>query len=629
MIFREGLKRAGVCSRTWAAVLLSGWICTLAGEEGASASLRRHILERREPPLTRLDIQTTLNVADFGAVPDDGQNDYPAFAAALKQASTLTAPVQIVFPPGVYHFASDLEPPMNNDGAFQLVNISNLLIEGNGAEILITRPHMSLIYARNSTNLIVRNFTVDYDPLPFSQGTVRSLDRAAGAFILDLDEGYPDPTEPPFTSQAFAAFYSSSWGVVMDSSGSGRLKAGYPDHFLIAGREKLDGRTIRFFLKNKKSAEILQEGDRFVLNFRAGAVARAFNTENITLQNVTAHAIPGCFVQGANLSKVNLLNCKALRKDDRLIVAGADGIHIQSGRVGPWVENCEFEGLLDDYVNLYNIPNYILEQPEPDRVKVSLQDRIRKGDRLLFFNPRNGETIKKVTALSVDSSGIKLSEPVEGLMIKPADGTVFKPPVGSGADHGWKEMDHIYNLNTACDYFVFRNNYFHDGRRHGFAIKASYGLIESNRIERLTGTAFAIYNLANHPEGLWSRNLVIDGNRIEECGDSTYLIPVRILGFRWGWESLATAFHQTVFFTNNRISGSRLPLMELASIQDMDVSGNTFVSAAESGPFITVSGSEGVQFSGNRFTESDGAVKPGASVIKQKTNCKDIQIQND
>jgi hypothetical protein len=617
---------AGLRGRLWTVVVSMVCLSAFSDDVCEMALLRRQILETREPPLTRLDIQTTLNVADFGAVPNDGQNDYPAFAAALKKARTLPAPVQIVFSPGVYHFASDIEPAIYNDGAFQLVNASDLLIEGNGAEILITRPHMSFVYARNSTNLIVRNFTVDYDPLPFSQGTVGSLDRADGSFILALDEGYPDPTEEPFTSEAFAAFYSASWGVVMDPSGSGRLKTGYPDHFLIAGREKLDGRKIRFFLKNKKSAEILQEGDRFVLNFRAGAMARVFDTENITLQNVTAHAIPGCFVQGANLSKVNLLGCKALRKDDRLIVAGADGIHIQSGRVGPWVENCEFEGLLDDYVNIYNIPNYILEQPEPDRVKVSLQDRVRTGDRLLFFNPRQGTVIKIVTALSVDKSGVRLSEPVKGLQIRPEDGTVFKPPVGSGADHGWKEMDHIYNLDTSCDYFVFRNNHFHDGRRHGFAIKASYGLIESNRIERLSGTALAVYNLANHPEGLWSRNLVIDGNRIEECGDSTYLIPVRILGFRWGWKPLLTPFHQTVFFTNNRISGPRLPLVELASIKDMEMRGNTFVSPAESGPFITVSGSENVQFSDNFFTAS-GKTKKGADAIQKTPDCKDIQIR--
>jgi hypothetical protein len=212
-------------------------------------------------------------------------------------------------------------------------------------------------------------------------------------------------------------------------------------------------------------------------------------------------------------------------------------------------------------------------------------------------------------------------------MIRPADGTVFRPPVGSGADHGWKEMDHIYNLNTACNYFVFRNNYFHDGRRHGFAIKASYGLIESNRIERISGTAFAIYNLANHPEGFWSRNLVIDGNRIEECGDSNYLIPVRILGFRWGWEPLSMPFHQNIFFTNNRISGPRLPLMELASIKEMAVSGNTFVSATESDPFITVSGSENLQFYDNRFTASGGA-KKGADAIIKTADSRAIRIED-
>jgi hypothetical protein len=612
VICKDRTARGRNRENVWMGVVLSFCVCTVAGEMDA---LRQHILEIREAPLTHLDVQTTLHITDFGAVPDDGNNDYKAFAAALKEARKSPGPVQIVFSPGVYHFASDLEPLSYNDGAFHLLGVNNLVIEGSGAEIIINRSHMSLVYAKNCTNIIVRNFTVDYDPLPFTQGTVEDVNAAENNFILKLDEGYPDPSQPPFTTPGFASF-----GAVMRPDGSGRLKENVPDHILVGERKNLGDGRVRLALSDHKTAKILKPGDRFVLNCRAGAMARAFDTENITLQNVTAHAIPGCFVQGANLSKVNVIGCKAQRKDGRLIVSGADGIHVQAARVGPWVENCDFEGLSDDCFVIYNIPNYILEQPEPDRVRVSFQERIRVGDRLLFFNPRKGEVIRIVTALSVDSSGVKLSAPVDGLMIKPEDGRVLPAPMGNVNDHGWKDLDHIYNLDTAGDYFVVRNNYFHAGRRYGIFIMASHGLVERNRIERLSGTALAVFNIPHFPGGFWSRNTIISHNTIEDCGDHNYRTPVRISGFRWGWDRLQPPFHKNLFFVSNRISGDRLPLLELASIETMELTGNTFISGIPGGPLITGTRSANLIFESNEYISSRGEAMPYSSAVQMDSS---------
>jgi hypothetical protein len=586
------------------------------------SDLQRHILETREPPLTQLKVETVLDVTDFGAVSGDGKNDYPAFSAALKEARKSTGPVRIVFPKGTYHFASDIELSYD-DGAFQLIGVRNLEIDGNGSELLITRSHMSLVYAKNCTNIIVRNFTVDYDPLPFTQGTIESVNAEDGSFVLKRDAGFPDPAKLPFSSPLFASF-----GVIMDPQNPHRLKYGISDHLLIGTRETLNGQDNRLFLKDKGLAKSLNPGDRFVLNCRAGAVARAFNTENITLQNITAYAIPGCFVQGAVLSKVNVLGCRALRKDNRMIVSGADGIHVQGARVGPWVEDCEFEGLLDDCFIVYNIPNYILEQPSSDRVKVSFQERVREGDRLVFFNPREGKVIKTVIALSVDKSGVRLSEPVEGLQIKPEDGTLLPPPKGNNTDHGWKELDHIYNLSTAGDYYVVRNNYFHDGRRYGIFLMASYGVVESNRVEGLSGTGLSVFNIPGFPGGLRACDLIIRNNRITDCGDKLYRSPVRFFGYKWGWGYVPEPLHKNIFFMNNRISGPQVPLVEIGGIADMELCGNTFIATKESGALVDLSISRDIRFSDNCYIGADGAARPDGAAIRQKPDCAGIRVSD-
>lgn len=534
--------------------------------------LRQFILRNRPLPLREMNVRTVLKVSDFGAIPNDGLNDYSAITATLDAARKASGPVQITFEPGVYHFASDTEKLTKKDGALSLFGLTNLAIEGNGAKIIINRPHMCFVYALSCTNIIVRNFTVDYDPLPFTQGTVIGIEQESASIVLEVDEGFPDPTKDPFVTPGFASF-----GMAKDPSGSGRMKAGCPDHFMITQRVKLDDRKVRLFVQDAAQLASLKDGDRFVINCRAGSICSAFKTENITLENVTAHAVPDCFAVGAELSQLNLLKCKAKLKEGRLIVSGADGIHVQAARTGPWVEDCEFEGLSDDCLNLYNIPNYILEQTAPDRMRLSFQERILQGDQLLFFNPRKGEVIKIVTVMSVNAAGVTLSEPVEGLMIRPGDGPILQMPAGSYADKGWKELDHIYNLNTCGNYFVLRNNYFHDGRRFGFFIKASNGLIENNRIERLSGIALSIFNIPHHPEGFWTRNVIISGNRIEDCGDDNYTIPVSLRGYYWEWKTLPATFHKNIFFINNQVSGKQSPLIDMTSAGTITFTGNTFV----------------------------------------------------
>jgi hypothetical protein len=590
--------------------------------DSAEQTLRASILEKRRAFLPRLEAQNILDVTDFGAVSNDGKNDYAAFAAALKAARKSGVPTRIVFPKGTYHFASDLELSYN-DGAFQLLGVNNLEIDGNGSELIINRSHMSLVYAKNCTNIIVRNFTVDYDPLPFTQGTIESVDAEAGSFVLKRDDGFPNPATSPFTSPLFASF-----GVVMDPDNPHRLKYGISDHFIVGKRETLDERRNRLFLKEGKGIDSLQPGDRFVLNCRAGAMARAFDTTNITLQNITAYAIPGCFVQGAILSEVNVLGCKALRKGNRLIVSGADGIHVQGARIGPWVEDCEFEGLLDDGFIVYNIPNYILAQPEPNKVKVSFQERVQPGDRLQFFNPRAGRRIKTVTAVSVDDSGVRLSEPVENLMITPADGKELPYPKGNVGDHGWKELDHIYNLSTAGDYYAVRNCTFRNGRRYGIFLMASYGVVENNRMEGLSGTGLSVFNIPGFPGGFRAGHLVIRNNDVIDCGNHLYRAPVRFRSYKWGWTDTPEPIHSNIFFMNNRVSGPQLPLIELRGVAEMVLEKNTFISTKETGPPVDISASRDLQFRSNRYIGPDGKPFSGSAAVQYSSNCSGIEVSD-
>ena len=195
----NGLKKSAVAGIFIGAVLAGCSVESQISDSNTSADiLRAKILENRPAPLTNLAVKVSLNVKNFGAVPNDGNDDGAAIRAAIQSAKSMEGPVKIDFDPGSYDFfavPSEFSP--ETEGAvLDLQNCANLIVDGNGAEILIHRQDISFARVGISTNLIVRNFTVDYDPLPFSQGTVEKVNAAAASFVMKLHPGFPQPDDP-------------------------------------------------------------------------------------------------------------------------------------------------------------------------------------------------------------------------------------------------------------------------------------------------------------------------------------------------------------------------------------------------------------------------------------------------
>jgi hypothetical protein len=429
----------------------------------------------------------------------------------------------------------------------------------------------------------MRNFSVDYDPLPFSQGIVQSINTGDGSFVFELQPGFPAPDDPFFAS-------CDSWGMLKDASLPGRLKADCPSFFAYSGISSEGGNRFRVALATASQISSFETGDPFVINGRSASIGRYGLSENITFDSITATACPGSLFVGSRTSLLNVLNCKGQMKGDRLIVSGADGVHCQSARIGPWIENCDFEGLSDDCLNIYGLPIYVLEQLSPTQMTVYARAPVLSGDRLVFFDPNAGRLILDTTVVSLSGNTLTVSDPVETLNIAPP---------GTPIDvRGWKIYDHAYNLDSIGNHFVYRNNYMHDGRRYGMLLKASYGLIENNVFEGLSRTGMTIENNINWPEGFWSQNLVIQNNRISECGYGSAdpcmsIFSLKLTGF------METPIQKNIHILDNTFNAVSGPAVELSGVSNLTAQGNTFTSGSTSGPLITVQYSEDVTLTDN------------------------------
>lgn len=97
----------------------------------------------------------------------------------------------VVADPGTYYFLSLLGSNVH----VQIANISNITIDFQGSDLIFTRTlFYGIIIGPQATNVTLQNFTVDYQPLPFTQVRVVSVDLAASQIEYSVEPGWQDPS---------------------------------------------------------------------------------------------------------------------------------------------------------------------------------------------------------------------------------------------------------------------------------------------------------------------------------------------------------------------------------------------------------------------------------------------------
>ena len=104
---------------------------------------------------------------------------------------------------------------------------------------------------------------------------------------------------------------------------------------------------------------------------------------------------------------------------DRLLSTNSDGVHCQQNLRGPIIENCRFESMADDSVNIYYYPNTITAVISDTVLRATRHGTIDAGDRLQLFNPVEGRVLAEVDVAAVEDAPegqyrITLETPVQG-----------------------------------------------------------------------------------------------------------------------------------------------------------------------------------------------------------------------
>ncbi len=539
---------------------------------------------------------TAYHVDDQCAKATPGFDSTPAVRKAIAEAIRAGAGSEVVFGEGKYF----VEAEKGETLCFTMENAEGLTIRGQGpeTEIIVTNPRNGVFGVKNGNMVFIKDLVIDYDPPPFTQGVLVAVDPDAHTYDLEIEEGFPLLSEPWFKE---AGEPYGKWGMIFDRN-ERRLKAGAPDATFCTRWEQIGERVWRMWAEEKhlRNPEFMEVGDRFVhMARRSSTFAMGFlECVNCSVSNTVVHSCPSVSILlvGCQGQTIRGHQVRYREGTPRLLTTDSDGIHCSGNRRGPWAEDCHFEGMADDTINIYCPPNIVYEVLSPTEIVVGKRCKIREGDRLQVLEPQTGTIRSEVVAEKVveqdERFAVTLAEPVDGMK--------------AGTDH--TDGDTVFNLSASGEGYVIRNNHMGPHRRHGILLRAGRGIVEGNTIDGTAGLGIVVTNEPNWPEGPMAKGIAIRGNTVKGVGYA--------LGY--GSNPVGAAI---------QVKGTQLghAVAQGRGKRDISVEENTIIDAP--GAAIFVGAAQNV-----RIAEIEVEVTPGAKPHRETgavvlDNCDGVSIE--
>jgi len=503
----------------------------------------------------------TLLAALLLAKPPAGD---PALLRQLLAQAVTEQRQQVVIPPGDYRMDASAGQGMT----IFLRGAHDLTIVADGVT-LIGLHRVRMLEFRECRNVTLQGLSIDYDPLPFTQGTIVAIADDAGSIDVKLHAGYP---HEPFSR------------IDLVDPQTRFRKHGMP--FMWGTRAAMiEPDVVRVTLPNIGQAAAV--GDLASLSTGSGnGPPHAVTIENcadVTLRHVTIHSAPGMGLVdaggdgGTHLDGVRIVPgpMPAGATEARLLTTSWDGIQHTTVRRGPLVENCIIEDCGDDSWSV---------QAEAYRIV-----QVDGGDVLLpappwSVPPRAGDTV----AMSLDGPVVTLTGSRSGKLIELGADPELLAKFEIKETFGWRLSaaawpfevgQRVYFPSRQGNRFVFRHNRIHSPGR-GALIKAA-GTVEDNVFESPHAGVTVCPEVAGDA-GYGIDGVTIRRNRIVRSG---YFCP-------GPWSTQAGAISITA-------GGPGQTFRPAGLIRNVLVEDN--VCEDVQGPNLVVSSTSGLTIRGNRF----------------------------
>ena len=491
------------------------------------------LVRRASPCAARATEPAVLHVDDFIHASSPAQRGVQAAVdAAIRSAET--RPTALLFTQHEYRLASGNITA--HTPVIQVLNATGhpLRIDGCGASIVVTTVEAGLFSIQNVSRIRVGNFTVDYDPLPMTQGTVTAV-QSPTQYTLQLEKGFPSLMLPHFLSTINGGWGvgGAAWAIVKDKARPTAHKVGTLNLIRVAGWKDRGGGLFDITLQlcdnctqcsgcNLHPAQYAdvspKVGDPVVHLARFDAYP-SFGLglcDDCEFSDITIHASPAGTWVGVGVSGLVVRRVSVVPKPGRWHTTSADGVFILDSRVGPVVEDSRFLAIGDDAYVVKTFSGSCFKQSGAtytlgSRTHWSWNSVPRAGDVVRVWNPLSADGLPAgsgvVVSASAPSAGVivvTLAAPLPGVTCGPESGLQWVNDALTGPG------------------FVFRNNTI-QSRRFGCLIMGRDGTIDGNRFVDNPGPSVLLLNDDDYDNpaesrmGFMPRNITIAHNSFQRC----------------------------------------------------------------------------------------------------------------
>lgn len=484
----------------------------------------------------------------------------------------------VIIPPGRYRVT-----PRHRQHLV-LHDLEDINIVAKGVELICTETTRALTIS-HCRNVTLRGLTIDYDPLPYTQGRIVKLSENNTVHDIELFDGYPRGDQ--VQNFKYEIFRPDTRTLRFGSYHEFRFVAQEANRIRVTRRGRYEGEQV---------GDIIAIGTSYAPGWQIPHAIYTTDSKHVVLEDMTLYA-SNCFgFLETNCERTTYLRCRIDRRaakddfmergDPRIRSLDADAFHSKFAITGPQLIECTARFQADDCVNICGDYHMVMASEGPRlRVLSKGHMNIEPGDPLEVVG-YDGRRLPDATAVSVSRSGRITEEELAFMarqrMHKPfTEGSlrqiyevVIDRPVDLVRGSIIAAANRIGNgfKVTGCD--------FGFNRSRGILIKASHGEVSRNTLEGCVEEAIKVA-----PEYWWleagsSNDVLITGNDIRHCEG------MGIAVYAWaGAGGLAPAgAHKDIIIRDNRL---------------MDVAGRE----------IWVTSTRGLILRDNDFGESEPDIK--------------------
>lgn len=312
-----------------------------------------------------------LQAEAFGVRADGVADDGPAIERLLAAARTAAGPVRLVFPANRTVRATTAPERY----IFRFDGTTDLTVDGQGSTFLLG-PDVRFLRLRNSDRMALRNLRVDFDPLPFVDGTVTAVEAEPGCIDVTVPAGDVErlrggPTKADGEQAFFAMlWYPGPYGLVSRHYWVERMVPGpTPD-------------TVRVFAGNnfRQFGDIQPGVWRISLpvpgiahRFGPGACCEIMDNGSVALEDVDLWSAPWFgfrVIRNRGAVSFRRVHVRPKPGTDRLSSTWRDGFHVKGNQGSLLWEDCILVGMNDDALNLSTHCSRVRKVLSPTQLEV-------------------------------------------------------------------------------------------------------------------------------------------------------------------------------------------------------------------------------------------------------------------